>query len=107
MIITKAKKQEKNMEKLSIKRLGLAVGSTGALLYLGCILLMVTVGREGTIWFFNSLLHGLDTTSIIRMDVPFWQALLGIVQTFILGWLIGAVIALVYNLGIKEEKHSA
>lgn len=37
------------MKKLSIKRLGMAVGSTGAILYLGCILLMVTVGREGTI----------------------------------------------------------
>lgn len=85
------------MEKLNIKRFGMAVGSTVALLYVGCILLMITVGREGTIWFFNSLLHGLDTTSIIRMDVPFWQALLGIVQTFILGWLVGAMIALFYN----------
>ncbi len=90
------------MEKLNIKRFGVAVGSTGALLYVGCILLMITVGREGTIWFFNSLLHGLDTTSIIRMDVPVWQAILGIVQTFILGWLIGALIASVYNIGLKQ-----
>lgn len=91
------------MEKLSIKRLGIAVGSAGATLYLGCILLMITVGREGTIWFFNSLLHGLDTSSIIRMNVPVWQALLGIVQTFILGWLIGALIASVYNIGLKQH----
>jgi hypothetical protein len=91
------------MENLSIKRLGMAVGISGALLYLGCILLMITVGREGTIWFFNSLLHGLDTTSVIRMDVPFWQAVLGILQTFILGWLIGAVIALIYNLGSRNQ----
>jgi hypothetical protein len=93
------------MEKLSIKRFGMAVGSTGAILYLGCMLLMVTVGQEGTIWFFNSLLHGLDTTSIIRMDVPFWQALLGIVQTFILGWLIGALIASIYNFGSNPKKN--
>lgn len=91
------------MEKISIKRLGIAVGSAGAILYLGCILLMITVGREGTIWFFNSLLHGLDTSSIIRMNVPVWQALLGIVQTFILGWLIGALIASVYNIGLKQD----
>lgn len=91
------------MEKLSIKRLGIAVGTAGATLYLGCILLMITVGREGTIWFFNSLLHGLDTSSIIRMNVPVWQALLGIVQTFILGWLIGALIASVYNIGLKQH----
>lgn len=91
------------MEKLSIKRFGMAVGSAGAILYLGCILLTLTVGREGTIWFFNSLLHGLDTTSIIRMNVPVWQALLGIVQTFILGWLIGAFMASVYNIGLKQD----
>ena len=92
------------MEKLSIKRLGIGVGSAGAILYLGCILLMITVGREGTIWFFNSLLHGLDTSSIIRMNVPVWQALIGIVQTFILGWLIGALIASVYNIRLREHK---
>lgn len=91
------------MENLSIKRFGMAVGTTGAILYLGFILLMLTVGKAGTVWFFNSLLHGLDTTTIIRMDVPFWQALLGIVQTFILGWLIGAVIALIYNLGSRNQ----
>ena len=93
------------MKKLSIKRLGMSFGSTGAILYLGCILLMVTVGREGTIWFFNSLLHGLDTTSIIRMDVPIWQALLGIGQTFILGWLIGALTATIYNFGLNKENN--
>jgi hypothetical protein len=93
------------MKKLSIKRLGMAFGSTGAILYLGCILLMVTVGREGAIWFFNSLLHGLDTTSIIRMDVPIWQALLGIGQTFILGWLIGALTATIYNFGLNKENN--
>jgi|TARA_R100000935_G_scaffold58905_1_gene99420 hypothetical protein len=63
---------------------------------------MSTAGREGTIDFFNSLLHGLDTTSIIRMDVPLWEAGLGIVQTFILGWLIGACIAAFYNAQIKK-----
>lgn len=92
------------MEKLNIKRFGIAVGSTGALLYVGCILLMITVGQEGTIWFFNSLLHGLDTTSIIRMNVPFWQTLLGVVQTFIFGWLVGALIAAIYNFGKNSTK---
>ena len=91
------------MENLSIKRFGMAVGTTVAILYLGCILLMLTVGKTGTVWFFNSLLHGLDTTTIIRMDVPFWQALLGIVQTFILGLLIGAVIAFIYNLDSRNQ----
>lgn len=88
--------------KLNVNKLGLATGLTGALLYLGCIVVMFTVGRDGSVKFFNSLLHGLDVSSIIRMDIPLWEACLGIVQTFVLGWLIGACIASLYNWKIKK-----
>jgi len=47
----------------------IACGLTGAVLYIGCIVLMFTVSQEGTILFFNNLLHGLDTSSIIKMNV--------------------------------------
>ena len=70
---------------LNVKKLGFATGLTVALLYLGCILVMLAVGQDGTVKFFNSLLHGLDVSSVIRMHVPLWEAGLGIVQTFILG----------------------
>jgi len=85
------------MNRLNIKKFGFAVGITSAIIYLGCIIVMATAGQEGSISFFNSLLHGLDTSSIIRMDVPLLEALLGIVQTFVIGWLIGACIAGFYN----------
>lgn len=88
--------------KLNIKKLGFATGLTGALLYLGCMLVMITVGHEGIVKFFNSLLHGLDVSAIIRMNVPLWEAGLGIVQTFVLGWLVGACIASLYNWQIKK-----
>ena len=92
------------MNQINIKKLGFAMGLTGALVYLGCIVVMLTAGREGTIDFFNSLLHGLDTTSIIRMDIPLWEAAIGIVQTFIIGWLIGALIAAFYNVQLKNRR---
>lgn len=91
------------MNRINVKKLGFAFGLTAALLYLGCMVVMWTAGREGTIDFFNSLLHGLDTTNIIRMDVPLWEAGLGIIQTFILGWLTGACIAALYNLQSKKK----
>jgi hypothetical protein len=91
------------MQKLNVKKLGFAFGLTGALIYLGCMIVMNTAGQEGTITFFNSLLHGLDTSQIIRMDVPLLEALFGIVQTFILGWLIGACIGAFYNAQIKTR----
>lgn len=90
------------MKTISIKKLGMATGLTGALLYLGCTVVMFTVGREGSVKFFNSLLHGMDVSTVIRMDMPLWEACLGIIQTFILGWLIGACIASLYNWQIKK-----
>jgi hypothetical protein len=92
------------MFQINPKKLGLALGLTVTLLYLGCMIVMFSAGKEGSITFFNSLLHGLDTTTIIRMDVPLTEALLGIVQTFILGWLMGACIGVFYNIQIKAVK---
>lgn len=90
------------MNHINVKKLGLAFGLTGALLYLGCIILMLTVGHSGTVKFFNSILHGLDVSTIVRMDVPLWEAGLGIIETFILGWLVGVCIAGFYNAGNRK-----
>tara|TARA_R110002072_G_scaffold274918_3_gene435984 strand:- start:39 stop:314 length:276 start_codon:yes stop_codon:yes gene_type:complete len=91
------------MNHINIKKFGLAFGLTGVLLYMGCIVLMATVGHAGTVKFFNSLLHGLDVSTVVRMDVPLWEAGIGIIETFILGWLVGACIAGFYNATIKEK----
>lgn len=91
------------MYRLNVKKFGFALGLTGALIYLGCMIVMITAGRDGAITFFNSLLHGLDVSNIIRMDVPLLEAFFGIVQTFILGWLIGACIAAFYNAQLKKR----
>jgi ABC-type antimicrobial peptide transport system permease subunit len=91
------------MQHIDIKKFALAWGIVGVVFYLGCIILMATVGREGTILFFNSLLHGLDTSTIIRMDVPWTEALIGLVEMFILGWLFGALIAAVYNVSFNKK----
>ena len=91
------------MTQIHVKRFGFACGITGVILYLGCVLLMATVGREGTVQFFNSLLHGIEVSSIIRMNVPITEALMGIAQTFILGWLTGACVAAFYNVTLKRS----
>lgn len=93
----------KIMNRLNVKKLGIAVGLTGAIAYLGCMIIMFTAGQEGTVKFFNSLLHGLDTSNVIRMDVSISEAILGIVQTFVIGWLVGACIAAFYNAQIKSK----
>lgn len=91
------------MDHINIRKFGLAFGITGALLYFGCAVVMFLLGHESTVKFFNTLLHGIDVSSIIRMDIALVEVLLGLVQTFILSWLIGACIAGVYNATIKSK----
>jgi hypothetical protein len=83
---------------LSIKRLGFAFGATAAVLYLGCVFVMLTVPQPAVVAFFNSLLHGWDMEPIMRWDMPWWEAAVGVIEIFILGWLVGAVIAVLYNV---------
>jgi len=64
---------------------------------------MALLGKQNTIVFFNSLFHGLDVRLIMRMDVPFRDTVIGIIESFILGWVFGAIIGVVYNLGAEEK----
>jgi hypothetical protein len=91
------------MGHINIKKFGFAFGITGALLYFGCALLMLLLGHDSTVKFFNTLLHGLDVSSIIRMNISAIEVLLGLIQTFILSWLIGACIAAIYNISFKKS----
>lgn len=91
------------MGAINIKKLGLAFGVTGVILYLGCVIVMAFAGQEGTVFLFNSLMHGLDVSPIVRMDMPLSEMIIGIIETFILFWLIGATIASVYNFSIKVK----
>lgn len=90
------------MSTINVKKFGFAFGLVAALLYAGCIIVMATVGYNGTVKFFNSILHGIDASTILRMNVPATEALIGIAETFILGWLVGACVAAIYNAGNKS-----
>ncbi len=95
------------MKTLSVYRFGMATGATFGLLYVGCTLLMLIAGHDGTTYVFNSLLHGLDVSSIVRMDMSVWQSLTGLLATIILGWLAGACLAWIYNMGQQRDPAKA
>lgn len=88
---------------IDIKKFGMALAMTFSLLYLGCVYIMAILGKERTILFFNSLMHGIDVTPILRMDMPFWEIVMGFAGIFILGWLVGATLAGIYNLSILKS----
>ena len=85
------------MGAINVKKMGLAVGLTLAIVHLGCVSVMLFTSHATMIAFFNSLLHGIDVTSIMRMDMSAAEMVYGFVQIFILGWLMGASIASIYN----------
>lgn len=89
---------------ISIKRLGFAFGATSALLYLGCVFVMLTVPQPAAVAFFNSLLHGWDVGQLMRWDMPWWEACVGVIEVFILGWLVGAALAVFYNFTADRKQ---
>lgn len=92
------------MRTLSVTRFGFALAMGSALSYIGCAFVMMTVPQDVAIRFFNSIMHGVDVTPIMRWDMPWWEMIVGVLEIFILGWLFGAIIAVFYNLGSKETK---
>lgn len=93
------------MHHINIKWFGLAVGTTIAIIYIGCIIVTSFFSTQTTILFTNNLLHAVDVSAIIRKSpMPLSEALMGVVEWFIIGWLTGASIASIYNAGNKIRK---
>ena len=90
------------MQTLSVTRFGSALATASALSYVGCVFVMMTVTQDAAINFLNSIMHGVDVTPIMRWDMPWWESVVGALEIFVLGWLFGAIIALVYNLGRRK-----
>lgn len=92
---------------INVKKMGLAVGLTAALFHFGCAVVIAFTSRETAIAFFNSLLHGLDVTSILRTEMSAKEMIYGFVQIFVLGWLAGASIASIYNFHFMKFNNKA
>jgi len=90
------------MDRIDSKRFGLAIGSACVAVYLGCVIIMLVLTRDAALFFFNSISHGVDWAPILRVNIPWWEVAVGTAEVFILGWLIGLLIARVYNIGRKD-----
>jgi len=85
------------MENLNQKRFVLASGLTALIVYFGCFLTMLIVGKTGIVKISNLLFHGMDFTNIIRMNIPIGETLSGMVFSFLFWGGIGYLIAFIYN----------
>tara|TARA_R110002072_G_scaffold294716_1_gene465064 strand:- start:9174 stop:9380 length:207 start_codon:yes stop_codon:yes gene_type:complete len=67
---------------------------------------MLSVSRESVVQFANSILHGIDVDPIMRWNMPLWEACLGVIEIFILGWFFGALFSSLYNYGLGNPPNS-
>lgn len=85
------------MEKLNQKKIAIASGAASLVVYIGCILIMTIFGANAIIKLSNLLFHGVDFSSIVRMDIPVSETILGLVVSFVFWSLIGYSVGFFYN----------
>ncbi len=85
------------MAHIKVKKMGLASGITGAIIYLSCFLFMSILGKDVLVKLANLLFHGVDFSQILRMDIPIAESLIGIVLSFIFWGTVGYILAFIYN----------
>jgi len=90
------------VRQLSVRRFGFAMGMLFASLYAVSMVIVMSGPREAVVSFFNSILHGIDVTMIMRWEMSWWEMIIGILEVFILGWLCSAALAIFYNLAGRK-----
>ncbi len=85
------------MNKLSSKKFGIASGITGVIVYILCYLLMTILGKETLGKLANLLFHGVDFSNILRMNIPIFETILGLVISFLFWGLTGYLLSFFYN----------
>lgn len=84
------------MSKRNINATGIALAITLTLLNLVCLLLLMIVPNFA-LSLFGSFMHGVDLTQISITPVLGINTFIGIIVTFVGGYLIGVVFAALYN----------
>jgi len=83
-------------DKLSPRR----VANTFGIVFTGVSLLcaiFVLIFPGTAMSLFNNIFHGIDITQIAKTSVSFGSIIIGLIEAFVLGWIIGWLFAVVYN----------
>ncbi len=92
------------MENLNAKPMALSFGTVAALIYIACWLFVAVFPLEAIIKVSNSLMHGIDVSSIAIKDTGFAESLLGFVVVVFGSIIIGYIFAIAYNWLNKRVK---
>ena len=83
-------------DKLNAKRVALSLASVAAIVYVVCAILVAIFPTE-IVNVFGSLFHGIDISKITRESVPLGSTILGLIEIFVLGLIVGWLFAKIYN----------
>lgn len=91
------------MQKLSVPRFGLAMGGSFLILNLICVISIVLFGPKPLASLVSIIFHGLDMSAIVSRQVGFWMAIGSLAIFFILGEILGTLIAAIYNWTMPKK----
>lgn len=90
-------KEGSKMEKLNANAVALSLGLTIVAIYLVCLIFVAILPLQTIVAVTNSLMHGIDVTSIASKRITLISSLIGVVGSFIGAAIIGYVFAYFYN----------
>ena len=91
------------MKKLNPKNVGLSLGITFVMLSIICLILILLFSVQSMMTLVNYFTHGMDVTMTVK-QVTFLGSIIGIVELYVIGFLVGYLYALVYNWISKRSK---
>ncbi len=89
--------------KVNTIKLGIASGVVSVLVYVGCAILMMIVGKDSLVSISNLLFHGMEFENIIRETVPLTETLLGLLVSFLFWGIVGYLVGILYNLQLAKD----
>ena len=90
-------RREVIMDRLSPRRFGMAMGTSFALLYLLCAVGASIVPENVGIRFLTMIAHSIDWKSVTVWKFAWADVLCGTLAWLVMGWSMGALIAVLYN----------
>jgi len=84
------------MTQKNVNATGITLAFTLVILNLICLILLLLMPNF-TLSLFGSFMHGIDLTKIAITPVIDLNTLIGIVVTFVGGYILGITFALIYN----------
>ena len=85
------------MENLNAKSIALSFGFVAALIYIFCWIFVAISPLEIITKVSNSLMHGIDISSIASKDTGFAESLFGFIIVVLGSMAVGYVFAIAYN----------